>query len=445
MAAKNAAAKDWQIRTSQGGLKWSAWPAGDRPGSIFPLSISSSGRYLEQADGVPFFIHGDTAWSICNQLTEAEVDTYLDDCQTKGFNTLVVELIERYATSQTPRHLNVDGVAPFNPMSPVDWATPVEAFWDRVDYIVNGCLARGILVLAFPAYSGYPGYDEGWDDEYNAESDADLQDYGTFLGNRYTQGNIVWVGGGDKSITGTEQTKQLNIFSAIKAVQPNALFTGHGTTNSDTREFWSSSYTDMDLIYRWPGLLNYPYEYVKISYDRTPAKPVFLFEGQYEGAAFADQCRQQAFQSVLSGGCGHIYGHSGLWAFSAPAIDSTDWTTQLDATARVQMAYVKALMTDHQWWKLEPKTDTSLISSSLSSNASRICPALASDGSFAMIFVPTSTTVTLVKSALSPSSIRIRLYDPTNGTYSTHTASTSNTGTASVATGGERVIVVDAA
>lgn len=415
------------------------------PSGVFPLSVSANGRYLQQANGTPFFIHGDTAWSICNQLTNAQVDTYLNDCQSRGFNTLVVELIERYATSQTPRHLNVDGVAPFNPMSPVDWATPVEAFWQRVDYIINGCKSRGIVVLAFPAYSGFPGSDEGWDDEYTAESDADLQAYGTFLGNRYTQGNIIWVGAGDKSITGTEQTKQLNILSAIRAVQPNALMTGHGTTNEDTRTFWSSSYTDMDLVYKWEAYGGYPFAGIATSYARSPVKPAFLFEGQYEGSASAAQCRRQAYTSVLAGGCGHVYGHGGMWAFSAPVIDSTDWTTYLDATARVQMAYVKQLFTAYQWWKLEPKTDTSLVSSSLSDFDTRVCPALASDGSFAMVWVPTSQTVTLVKSALAPSSIRIRLYNPTSGTYSTHTASTSNTGTASVATGGERVIVVDAA
>lgn len=431
------------ISRSGGGFGPPATPAPAL--GTWPLSVSANGRYLQQADGTPFFIHGDTAWSICNQLTNAQVDTYLNDCQTKGFNTLVVELIERYATSQTPRHLNVDGVAPFNPMSPVDWKTPVEAFWQRVDYIINGCKSRGIVVLAFPAYSGYPGRDEGWDDEYNAESDADLQAYGTFLGNRYTQQNIIWVGAGDKSITGTEQTKWLNIFSALKAVQPSALYTGHGTTNEDTRTFWSSSYTDMDLIYAWEAYGHYVYTWVKTSYDRSPVKPTFLFEGQYEGSADAAQCRRQAYHSILSGGCGHCYGHSGLWAFSSPTIDPTDWTTQLNATARVQMAHVKTLFTAYQWWKLQPRDDTSVISSALSEAATRVVPAMASDGTFAMVYVPSSQTVTLVKSALSPSSIRVRLYDPTNGTYSTHTASTSNTGTLSVATGGERIIVVDAA
>jgi hypothetical protein len=61
------------------------------------------------------------------------------------------------------------------------------------------------------------------------------------------------------------------------------------------------------------------------------------------------------------------------------------------------------------------------------------------------VWVPSSQTVTIDKSALTVNPLRIRLYDTTAGTYSTHTASTSNSGTIDVATGGERVIVLDAA
>ncbi len=159
----------------------------------------------------------------------------------------------------------------------------------------------------------------------------------------------------------------------------------------------------------------------------------------------AAQIRRQAYQAVLSGSPGHFYGHSIIWHFSTDSWDSTAWSTQLESTGRAQMPHVKSLMTAYSWWLLEPKTGTEVISSSLSSGTGRICPALASDGTFGMIWVPSSQTVTLVKSAFSPSLIRVRLYDTTAGTYSTHTASTANSGTLSVATGGERVIVVDAA
>ena len=50
------------------------------------------------------------------------------------------------------------------------------------------------------------------------------------------------------------------------------------------------------------------------------------------------------------------------------------------------MRYVKQLFGAFEWWKLEPKTDTSLVTTALGSGKSRICPALASDRSFAMVW-----------------------------------------------------------
>lgn len=44
------------------------------PGNMFPLAVHASGRYLVDAQGTPFLIHGDTPWSIAVQLTDAEVD-----------------------------------------------------------------------------------------------------------------------------------------------------------------------------------------------------------------------------------------------------------------------------------------------------------------------------------------------------------------------------------
>ena len=67
--------------------------------SIFPLRVEAGKRYLITAQGEPFLMHGDTPWCLITQLTETEVDQYLEDRRQKGFNTILVELIEieRYA------------------------------------------------------------------------------------------------------------------------------------------------------------------------------------------------------------------------------------------------------------------------------------------------------------------------------------------------------------
>ena len=66
----------------------------------FPLAVRPGERYLDDAEGRPFLIHGDTAWSLIADLTREDVDLYLRDRRARGFNTLLVNLIEsRFATN----------------------------------------------------------------------------------------------------------------------------------------------------------------------------------------------------------------------------------------------------------------------------------------------------------------------------------------------------------
>lgn len=389
------------------------------------------------------------------------MDTYLDDRQTKGFNTVMFEAPGAYFTSQSPTYNDVDGNKPFSTTSftSCSWTSPVEAYWARVDAWVNKCKARGMLCIFQPAYLGFGGGsgtsgDQGWDYQVLAATNADLQSYGEFLANRYTQGNILWMMGGDYAAAASV-TKQWNIAIGIRNVTPNVLISGHTArgTGTEAQPSWSGE-TNFSAV-KWVNNIytdGVEYDIAATAYARTGPLPFFNSEGYYDGESATEaDCRRQAYASVLSGACGHLFGNNPIWGFGEPNANggtgpASALSGSLNTTATQHMAHVKKLfVTDYDFSKLEPKTGTEVISSSLGTGTARVCPALASDGTFAMIWVPSSQTVTLVKSALSPSTIRVRLYDTTAGTYSTHTASTSNTGTLSVATGGERVIVVDAA
>lgn len=63
---------------------------------LFPVRVSANGRYLEDARGKPFLLRGDTAWSIIAQLTKEETEEYLENRRQKGFNAILVNLIEKY-------------------------------------------------------------------------------------------------------------------------------------------------------------------------------------------------------------------------------------------------------------------------------------------------------------------------------------------------------------
>jgi hypothetical protein len=81
--------------------------------TVWPLSVHASGRYLIDAVGAPFFIHGQAPWSLATNLTRSDIVYYLDDRLAKGFNAIVFELIEHWFTSQIPRYRNKEGNDPF--------------------------------------------------------------------------------------------------------------------------------------------------------------------------------------------------------------------------------------------------------------------------------------------------------------------------------------------
>jgi hypothetical protein len=79
--------------------------------TAFPLRVRQGARFLEDAAGEPFFIQGDTAWSLIAQLTREGAEEYLQDRRRRGFNTLLVNLLEHRFASHAPN--NAYGEPPF--------------------------------------------------------------------------------------------------------------------------------------------------------------------------------------------------------------------------------------------------------------------------------------------------------------------------------------------
>ena len=51
-------------------------------------------RHVVDQSGAPFLIHGDTPWSLISGLTKDEAEQYLENRRQKGFNSIIVNLIE---------------------------------------------------------------------------------------------------------------------------------------------------------------------------------------------------------------------------------------------------------------------------------------------------------------------------------------------------------------
>ena len=141
---------------------------------------------------VPFLLQGDAAWSLIANLTSEDAEIYLKNRHAKGFNAVLVNLIEHKFAKNAPR--DIYGEAPFR--GAADLSAPNEKYFQHADWVIRKAAENGLVVLLAPVYLGYPGLDEGFYDEVMANGPEKCLAYGRYLGQRYRGfDNIIWVMG----------------------------------------------------------------------------------------------------------------------------------------------------------------------------------------------------------------------------------------------------------
>lgn len=376
------------------------------PKTEFPLRVVSGKRHLVDQAGTPFLLVGDTAWSLVVQLKEEGVDRYLDDRQRRGYNAILVNLIEHKFATSPPS--NVHGQGPFT--KPGDFGSPNEAYFAHVDMIIRKAHARGILVLLVPAYAGANGGSEGWWSKMKANGAGKLRAYGRFVGARYRRfPNVLWVQGGDFDPPAEDRALVDAVADGIRSVD-DKLHTFHGARGTSALALWQPRPT-------WLGVNS-----IYTSHDDVVAKarteyrrsktPFFLLEARYENAGYTGATvRQQAYQAMLSGSAGAIMGNRPIWSFSP------GWERDLGSPGAVGKAQLARLFRSVPWWKLRPAEQGTLLVNGIREGSAEAVAACASDGTFAIVYAPGPRRLTLDLSRLRGSRLRARWYDPTTGRY----------------------------
>jgi hypothetical protein len=377
----------------------------------FPLSVRPGNRHLEDAAGRPFFMQGDTAWSLVVQLTREDAERYLRDRKARGFNTILVNLIEHRFATDAPA--NAYGERPF--LRDGDYRTPNEAYFEHADWVLDKACELGLLVLLTPSYVGNGGGPEGWYREMEDGGAESMRHYGRFLGKRYgDHTNLVWVQGGDYNPPDKDLIRAL--VEGIQENDPDALHTAHGSPGSSALEHWSGEpWLAINNVYTYG-----PVHGAALSeYGRKEAMPFFLMESAYENEHDASEhrLRMQAYQAVLSGAMGHIFGNNPIWHFDGPGIyrAPVSWQQALDSRGAQSMTLLLKVMSSTKWWLLEPDVANTLLVEGGGREKARAVAARAGDGSFALVYLPTSRSVTLDLARLGGRKIEARWFDPSSG------------------------------
>jgi hypothetical protein len=370
-----------------------------------PFRISGNHRHLIDRQGVPFLLQGDAAWSLIANVTKEETLVYLQNRRAKGFNTILVNLIEHKFAQHAPR--NSYGEAPFP--DPNDFTVRNEKYFAHADWVIRQAAENGLVVLLAPLYLGYPDRDEGYYDEVMANGPEKCLEYGHFLGQRYKDfDNIIWVMGGDRDPGLARQNVDMVAYG-IREFDRRHLMTAHCHSDSAVAVQYPGSWLQIGTSYA------YEIVHLRLTWDleRKPVMPFFLIESIYEGEHNSSevQIRRQAYWSVLCGEFGHVMGNFPIWHFES------GWPAAMDAPGSMAMMYWGRLFRSRPWYDLVPDQDHKVVTGGLGEfwGLDYLTAAATPDGSTAIAYLPTARTITVDLSKLAKGRTTAWWFDPRTG------------------------------
>jgi hypothetical protein len=399
------------------------------------MVLTADGKHLVNTfTNKPVFMTGDSAFSMVGQLSDADIETYFTDRESRGFNIVWIAVVDGTYCKNPPK--NALGQAPFDgkPFTRMN-----ELFFRHLDDILHRAAAHHITVLLNPAFSGYPCVKEqGWCPELEASSGATLVGYGKYLGHRYrSYPNIIWLIGGDADIThrGKNLRDKLNdIAVGIQSEDQIHLMTAENIRGESALDQWSgSSWITLNSLY------NLPQDFVTAghsNYQRRDFLPFFELEDWYEGEHGMTPLalREEAYWAVLSGAyLGQFFGNDAIWTFGPPAETmGKDWKTQLDSDGTIGRQWLGNLFRSREHWKLVPDSDHTVVTAGYGSGSVMSVASRTSDGQTILAYIPNGSAATLSVDMSKILSTRKRAkcwwFDPRDGS-TTRIGSFPNSGT----------------
>jgi hypothetical protein len=406
------------------------------------LKVTDNHRYLQYEDGRPFFYLGDTAWELFHKLNREEATFYLTNRASKGFTVIQAFVLPPLAESTQ----NAYGEQPLVNNDPTK---PNEAYFRHVDFIVNKAEELGLFIGMLPTWGSNWASTKSGKGVFNP---TNARQYGRFLSQRYKDRSIIWILGGDRSITSDEERATIDALAAgltegdggahLKTFHP----IGPGLSSIKLND---ASWLDFNMFQSSHASKDHDNGlYVENDYALKPQKPTMDGEPRYEGipvgfylrnASGIDRfddydVRQAAYWALLAGACGHTYGNNNVWQMYKPTGSGVGdpnrqrdlfggpgsviganipWQEALDHPGAFQMHHVRRLFESLPFTKLVP--DQSLILNGPLSGGAKIRAARASDGSFALVYTPRGESFTLNKNVIKGERLREYWLDPRYG------------------------------
>lgn len=334
------------------------------------LRVAVNRRYLEHADGRPFFWLADTWWmGLCRRLRWPEdFRTLLADRVAKGF-TVIQIVAGLYPDMPWPdqRGANEAGYpweADFGQLNP--------AYFDMADLRLTALVDAGLV----PCIVGCWGYFLTWMGEER------MKKHWRNLVARWAAYPVVWCLAGEGSMpwylsetpeedSAAQKQGWTEVARYLHEIDPyQHPITIHPSTSArDT--VGDDSVLDFDMLQTGHGdrqSIPSTVQLITQAYRHEPPMPVINGEVCYEGILEANREETQRFMfwaCMLSGACGHAYGANGIWQVNRAeepfgpsphgrSWGNRPWTEAYRLPGSRQVGLGKRLLGRYPWWQFEP-------------------------------------------------------------------------------------------
>jgi hypothetical protein len=340
------------------------------------IRISPNKRYFVYKDGTPFFWLGDTQWELFRLFSMEDVETILENRKNKGFTAIQI-MFTGVGDGTKP---NIDGQTPWIDNDP---AKPNEAYFKRVDQVIELALKKGIIIV--------PGVFHQLQVSLIALNNA--RNYAKWLAQRYKDfPNIIWSMYPKAEMGYLPVVRELAIGLQdgdeglhLISVHPDPSVTSSSFIHSES---WLAFNMSQPWLYH-----ERIYQMVTYDYSLVPTKPTVMAEAGYEGAGFRKKIqsphdiRKQAYWSHLAGGH-HSYGNDKNY------IDPSSLKTWIDSPGSFHVGIYKEIITScNEWWNWIP--DQSIFADGENSGLDLNVSARSANGDWIMAYLSTNTSVSI--------------------------------------------------
>ena len=382
------------------------------------LAVSPDGRRLITADGERIYLIGDTAWELFHRLDDRETDLYLATRAEQGFNLIQAVALPELEGLRVPDR---QGMLPLTDWDPT---RPNPRYFDRLARIIAAAAERGLYLGLLPT----------WGDKFNRLWGAGPEIfnpdnafiYGRFLGERLGGfDNLIWILGGDRPLTQPRHHAVIDgLARGLRAGDGGkCLITYHPWGKTSSSAFVGDrEWIDFHMLQSGHSDPRPPsYELIRADYLRHPPKPVMDGEPCYEdhpidfdpnrGYYDGVDTRLAAWRNLLSGACGHTYGHHAVWQMNRTPTPycPNDWQGALHRPGAECIRHYRRFLEDNDLTSLRPVYDPVADNRS----GALYVAALAGEEK-AVLYLPTGGPVTL-HLPFTPAACRV--FEPATGEY----------------------------